>query len=127
MVFDGFDHHRVLQRRRSDLHPSRATDSRMRDVSITADLIRGIDDYDTLFHLVGQHAGALTQHRGLADPRATQQQDALAADDHILDDVDRAGDGAADSAGDAHDLSRAISYRRDPMQRSYYPCTFVFY
>src|SRR5438876_7811266 len=91
VVLHRLDHHGVLQGGSADLHPSRATDPRMRDVSISADLIRGIDDYNALLHLVGEHAGALPQHRGLADPGATQEQDALSAYDHVLDDVDRAG------------------------------------
>src|SRR5207245_11615198 len=119
------DHHGVVQGGSADLHPSRATDPRMRDVSISSDLIRGIDDYNAPLHLVGEHAGALPQHRGLADPGAAQEQDALSAYDHVLDDVDRAGDGPADPAGDADDLPRAISYRRDAMQRALDPGAVV--
>src|SRR5438477_11769570 len=80
----------MLQRRSANLHPPRAADPGMRDVTITADLVRGVDDDHPLLHLIGQHAGALAQHRRPADARATQQQDALSADDHVLDDVDRA-------------------------------------
>jgi len=118
VVLDGLDHHGMLQRRSANLHPPRAADPGMRDVTITADLVRGVDDDHPLLHLIGQHAGALAQHRRLADARAPQQQDALPADDHVLDDVDRAGDGPADPAGDAHDLAAAIADHRDAVERA---------
>src|SRR5207244_6799359 len=62
---------------------------------------------------------AASRHlRRLAYARAPKKRDALPADDHVLDDVDRAGDGPADPAGDTHDLAAAIADHRDAMQRA---------
>src|SRR6266567_3648157 len=81
VVLDCLDHHRVLQHRRAHLHATRAADSGMRNVAVTADLVRGVDDDDPLAQLVREQARAFAQHRGLADARPAQQKDALAADD----------------------------------------------
>ena len=116
VVLDRFDHHGMLQRRGTDLHPPRAPDPRVRDVAVTADLIGGVDDHHPLFHLVSQHPGTFAEHRGLPDPRAAEQEDALAPDHHVLDDVDGAGDRPAHPAGQPDDLSGTIPDSRDPMQ-----------
>ena len=70
VVLDRLDHHLVLERRRADLHPAGLADRRVRDVAVAGDLVAGVDDHDALAHVVGQHAGGLAQHRGLADARA---------------------------------------------------------
>ncbi len=108
----------MLQGRRPDLHPAGPADARMRDVPVAADLVGRVDDHHPLLHLVRQHPGALAQHGGLDDPRAAQQQDALATDDHVLDDVDGAGDGAAHPAGHPHDLAVPIADGGDTVQGS---------
>ena len=101
VVLDRLDHHRVLLRRGAHLHAPRAADAGVRDVAVAADLVAGVDDDHALAALVAEHARALAQHRGLADPGRAEQQDRLAVDDDVLDDVDGAGDRAADAAGEA--------------------------
>jgi hypothetical protein len=68
VVLDRLDHHLVLERRRADLHPARLADRRVRDVAVAGDLVAGVDDHHALAHVVGQDAGGLAEHRGLADP-----------------------------------------------------------
>jgi len=50
----GFDHHRVLEERRLDLHAARAPDAWMRDVAVAADLVGGVDNHNALAQLVGE-------------------------------------------------------------------------
>src|SRR5207237_5015316 len=121
VVLDRFDHHGMLQRRGTDLHPPRAPDPRVRDVAVTADLIGRVDDHHPLFHLVSQHPGTFAEHRGLPDPRAAEQEDALAPDHHVLDDVDGAGDRPAHPARQPADLSGTIPDSPAPIQRPPHP------
>ena len=48
MVFNGFDHYRMLTLRRWHLHPARLPDSRMWNVVVAGDLVRRIYDDDPL-------------------------------------------------------------------------------
>ena len=98
VILDGLDHHGVLALGGFDLHASRPADAVVRDVAIAGDLVGGIDDHDALA-LLGEHAGDLAEQRGLADTRATEQQDAGAGADEVFDQRDRAGHGAADAHG----------------------------
>ncbi len=116
VVLDRLDHHLVLQARRPDLHPPGLSDRRMRDVSVAGDLVRGVDDDDPLALLVGEHAGGLPEHGGLADARATHDQDRLPGLDVVRDDLDRAVDRAPDAAGQPDDLAVAVADRRDPVE-----------
>ena len=117
VVLHRLDHHRMLQRRRAHLHATRAPDAWMRYVAVSGDLVRGVDDDDALAHLVAEHARTLAQHRGLADARRAEQQDGLAADHDVLDDVDGSGDGAAHAARETDDLTLAIADGADAVQR----------
>ena len=90
MVFNGLDHDLVLQAWFANLHPTRASDSRMRHITVAGDLVRGVNN-DHAF-LIGQDAGRLAQHRGLADSRPAKQQQAFAVADQVLNDFDRAVD-----------------------------------
>src|SRR4051794_24468948 len=87
VVLDRLDHHRVLEERRPHLHAPGATDAWMRNVTVPSDLVRGVDDDDTLSQLVGEQAGAFAKHRRLADTWTAEQQDALARDDDVADDL----------------------------------------
>ena len=117
MVLDRLDHHGMLQCWRPNLHAPRAADPRVGDVPVAANFIRRIHDDHPLFHLVGKHTGALAQHGRLADARPPEQEDALSADDHVLDDVDRPRDGPADAAGETDDLAAAVTDGGYAMQR----------
>ncbi len=125
VVLDRLDHHRVLQRRGPDLHPARTSDARVRDVAVAGDLVRRVDDDHALAALIAEHARALAQHRRLADARRAEQQDRLAADDHVLDDVDGSGDRAADPAGQSDDRALAVADRADAVQRAFDPRAVV--
>ena len=117
VVLDRLDHHLVLERRRADLHPARLADGRVRDVAVAGDLVAGVDDDDALAQVVGQHAGRLAQHRGLADARAAHDQDRLPGLDEVVDDLDGAVDRPADPAGQPDDLAVAVADRADPVER----------
>src|SRR5207237_9926791 len=100
------------------LQASSAASSLTLYVAVAADLIRGVDDHDPLAQRVGQKARALAEHRGLADARPTQEQDALAADDDVPDYLAGAGNGPADTHRQADDTARAVANSGDPMQRA---------
>src|SRR5216683_2877379 len=56
-------------------------------------------------------ARALAQHRGLADAGPPQQQDALAADHDVADDLAGAGHGSPDAHREAGDAARPVANR----------------
>ncbi len=118
VVLDRLDHHLVLEGRRPDLHSPRLADRRVRDVAVAGNLVGRIHDHDAFAHVVGEDACGLAQHRGLADPRAAQDQDRLSALDEVVDDLDRAVDRPADPAGEPDDLAGPIADRADPVERA---------
>ena len=68
VIFDRFDHHRVLQPWIGDLHAASQANAGMRNIGIARNFVRRIDDHHA-FAIFGENARALTQHRGLADAR----------------------------------------------------------
>ncbi len=117
VVLDCLDHHRVLQHRRPHLHAACAADSRMRNVAVAADLVRGVDDDDPLALLVGEHPGALAQDRRLADPGPPEEEDRLPGQRDVPDDLGGAADRPADSAGEADDPAAPVADGGDAVQR----------
>ena len=118
VVLDRLDHHLVLQRWRADLHAARLADRRVRDVAVAGDLVGRVDHDDALAEVVGQHPRGLAQHRGLADAGPAHDQDRLPGLDEVVDDLDRAVDGAADPARQADDLAVPVADRADPVERA---------
>src|SRR5205823_545839 len=116
VVLDRLDHHRVLKRRRGDLHPPRAAYARVRDVAVPGDLVRGVHDDHALSHLIRQDARDLSQERRLPNARATEEQDAPASLDYIADDLHRAVDGPSDAQREANDLAGAVAKRADAVK-----------
>src|SRR2546421_656298 len=106
----------MLEQRSLDLHSPRSADTGMRYVSIAADLVGRVDDDDALTQLIRKQPGALAQHGRLADAGAPKEQDALAADDDVTNDLPRTGDGATDSHRETRDTARAIADRGNTMQ-----------
>ena len=103
--------------RRPDLHPPGPADGRVRDVAVAGDLVARVHHDDALALVVGQHAGGLAQHRGLADARPAHDQDRLPGLDEVVDDLDRAVDRAADAAGQADDLAGPVADGADAVER----------
>ena len=88
----------------------------MGDVAVPTDLVAGVNDHHPFAALVGEDAGHLPQHGGLAHPGLAQEQEALAADHDVSDDLHPAGDRPAHPAGEPHDLSGPVANGRDPVQ-----------
>ena len=59
----------------TDLHPPGIPYPRVRYIPVPSDLVAGVDDYRSLGHGVGQHAGDVPNGSGLADARTAQKQD----------------------------------------------------
>src|SRR5690606_14829489 len=119
MVLDGLDHHALLSARVRHLHAPCAADCRVRDVAVAADLVRRVDDDHALAEVVREEARRLSPLRRLADSGTAEEQDASAALDEVLHQVDRAEDRAADPEGQTDDVALAVAYRRDSMQRAF--------
>ena len=116
VVFHRLDHHAVLLGGRRHLHAPGMADGRVRNIAVAGDFVGGIDDDHALARFVGEDAGNLAQHGGLADAGASQQEDVLAAVGQILDYLDGAEYGAPNAAGDAHHVSPAVTDGRDAVQ-----------
>jgi hypothetical protein len=116
VVLDRLDHHGMLAGRRWYLHPARAPNARMRDVTVPGDLIRGIDDHYALVKFVGQNARHFAKHGRLANAGAAQKQHALAGLDYVADDGDGPIHGTADAAGQAYHTAFAVPDGRDSVQ-----------
>ena len=118
VVLHGLDHHRVLQRRRRHLHSPCAADAGVRDVAIACDLVRGVNDHDSLRQIVGENARHLAQHRRLSHTRPAEEEDAPSRLDDVADDLDGAVNGSADAERQSDDLSGTVPQRADAVQGS---------
>ena len=118
VVLDRLDHHLVLEAGRAHLHPAGLADGRVRDVAVARDLVGRVHDHDALALLVGEDAGGLAEHGGLADAGPAHDQDRLPGLHEVRDDLDRPVDGATDAAGEADDLPAAVADRADPVERA---------
>jgi hypothetical protein len=116
VVLNRFDHHPVLQFRRGDLHPARGADARVRNIAVARDLVRGVDDDDTLVQIIGEEARNLTQHGGLTDTGPAQQKDALVFANEVFDDADRAEYRPADARGETNDPALTIADAGDAVE-----------
>ena len=119
VIFDRFDHHRVLERGGGHLHPACAADRGVRDVAVAGDFVGRVDDDDAFAGVIGKDASDFAEHGGLADAGATEEEDALAAGNEVFDDADGAVDGAAHAAGEADDLAAAVADAGDAMERPF--------
>ena len=90
VVLDGLDHHLVLERGGGDLHTAGASNAVVGDVAVAGDLVGGVDDDDAAVVLVGEDAGDLAQHRGLAHAGASQEEHAATGLGEVVDDLDGA-------------------------------------
>jgi hypothetical protein len=97
----------------------------VRDVAVAGDLVGGVDHHDALAQVVGQDAGRLAQHGGLADARASHDQDALPGLHEVIDDLDGAVHGPPDAAGQPDDLAGPVPDRADPVERPLDACAVV--
>ncbi len=88
----------------------------MGDVAVAADLIRGVDYHHALAELVSKQARAFAQHRRLADARPPEQQDALAADHDVADDLARPGDRTPDTHREAGDAAGSVADRGNAVE-----------
>src|SRR5579884_1835319 len=73
VVLHRLDHDGMLPDRACYLHTPRSADGGMRDITIAANLVGGIDDDDPLPEVVGQNTCDLAQHCRLTDPWPTEE------------------------------------------------------
>ena len=118
VVLDRFDHHRVLLRRRRDLHSPGSPDPGMRDIPVASDFVGGVDDDDSLAHLVREHSRRFAEQSGLANAGRPHQQGTVTGLDEIADDVDGSKDGAPDSEREPDHVTLTVPDRRDAVQRT---------
>ena len=119
MIFDGFDHDGVLKVRPRNLHPAAGSDSRMRDIAITANLIRCVHDDDSFDQFGGKHTRALPKKRGFPHARPAQQKQALSGLDHIAKNVDGSKYRSAHAARQSNDDLAAVPDSRYAVQRAF--------
>ena len=125
MILDGFDHHRMLQIRPGNLHAPARSNAGMRNVAVTRNLIRSIDDDDSLVQFRRKYARALPKQSRLADARPSEQQKTLSGFDDVAQDIHRAEHGAAHTACQTDDHFPAVSDSRDAVQRAFNPGAVV--
>jgi hypothetical protein len=70
----------------------------MGNVTVSTDLIAGIDNDDAFFQRIADVPGSFAQQSRLADARSAQYQDARAFLDEVFDDLDFPVQGAPDPA-----------------------------
>jgi hypothetical protein len=93
-------------------------DARVWYVAVSSYFIRRINYDDPLSKIVGEDAGDLAQHGGLAYSRASQKQDALSGFDQVLYHFYGPENGAAHAAGQSNDASPPIPYCGNAVQRA---------
>jgi len=126
VIFDSFDHHRMLQVWTRDLHAAAGSNSRVWDVTITGNFVRSVDNDYPLVQFGGKDASAFSQQRGLPDAGPAQQQKAFSRFDHVAKHVDGAIDGPPDTARQSDNLISPIAKRGNTMKRSLDTGTIVF-
>src|SRR5258706_4565827 len=95
VILNGFDHPFMLQHRLADLHATRFANSRMRHITITADLIRCI--YDDHAFVLRQNARGLTQESRLANAWSPKNQRRFTRLDDVLNNIHGAIDGTTNA------------------------------
>src|SRR5450830_530666 len=117
VVLHGFDHDIVLLFVGRYLHTARRPNATMRNVTIPADLIAGIDNDDAFFQRIADVPGSLAQQSRLAYARSAQYQDARAFLDEVFDDLDLAVQGAPDPARQSDHVVVPVPDGGNAMQR----------
>jgi hypothetical protein len=118
VVLDGFDHDAVLSRGRGDLHAAGAPDCRMRNVSVTGDLVAGVDDDHAAMQVVRKYAGDLSQHGRFSNTGTAKKEETLSGFDQITNDGNGSIDRATDAAGEAYNLPAPVANGGDPVKRA---------
>jgi hypothetical protein len=90
----------------------------MGNITITSDLITGVDHDNPTLHLIGQNTSDFSQCCGFSDPRSSHQQQRLGAIEKVADHGHRAKHGSSDTTGQTDDFSLAIAYGTDPVEGS---------
>src|SRR5579884_1209740 len=121
VVFDRFDHHRVLFCRARHLHAARASYSRVRNITITRDFIGCINHHYPFIGLVGQNTGYFTQQGGFTHARATKYQDRLTLLDDIANQRDAAQHRTTNTTGQTHNFPLAVPQGANTMQGALNP------
>jgi hypothetical protein len=86
------------------------------DITVSGYLVGRIDDDDTFFKIIGQHAGGFAQDGGLANARWSHQQHIFTRLHQVLDYHSRAHHGASHAAGKPDDFALAVADSRYAVQ-----------
>jgi hypothetical protein len=100
----------VLQAGVGDLHTTRSPNRRVRNIPVTGNFVRGIDNHHAFVGLVGQDTGGLAQDGCFADAGSAEYQNAFAGANQVVDQPYRSVNGATDPAGQADRFASAVSH-----------------
>ena len=88
----------------------------MGDITITSNLITGVDHDDPTLHFISQNSGNFSQCCGFSDPRSSHQQQRLGAVEKVANHGDGAKHCTADTTCETNHFSLPISYGTDSVE-----------
>jgi hypothetical protein len=91
----------------------------MGNVTISSDLIAGIDNDDAFFQCIADVSGSLAQQSRLANARSAEYQDAGTFLDEVFDYLDLAEQGPSDPARQSNHVVVSVAYGGNAMQRPF--------
>ncbi|MBC8454595.1 MAG: hypothetical protein H8D71_00105, partial [Deltaproteobacteria bacterium] len=106
----------TLMLRPGDLPPSGTADPRVRNITITRNLITCVDHDDPTLHLIGKNTGNFSQCCGLSHARSSHQQQRLSTVEKVTHHRHGAKDCTTNTTGEADHLSLPISDGTDPVE-----------
>ena len=99
VILDSLDHYGVLQVRPWHLHAAACSNTRMRNVTVAGNLVRGIDDDHAFLQFGRKNSGAFAKQCCFADAGPPQKKNALSGFDHIPQNIDGSVHRAANATG----------------------------
>ena len=106
----------MLQGGCGHLHAPGVSYSGVGNIAVAGYLVGRIDNYDTFFQIVGQHAGGFAQDGCFAYARRTHQQHILTCFHQVLDYHGRAHHGSSHAAGQPDDFALPVPDSRYTVQ-----------
>tara|TARA_B100000405_G_scaffold31738_1_gene22020 strand:+ start:277 stop:723 length:447 start_codon:yes stop_codon:yes gene_type:complete len=125
VVLNRLDHDLVLLLRACDLHPSGTTNCGVRNITVTSNLIAGVNHHNPALEVIGEDPGNLPECGGLSDTRASHQQQGLTVIQQIANHGHRSKHGPANPTGQANDCTLAVANGTDTMKSALDPSAVV--